>query len=128
MANPDHVVAEPFRGPAKFLLNASSEATHLMEYVRGVVATYERNIVSTALQSMRVIEDITVIPEISISTNDMTQFPSQEYPLFPEYLDKRYSQFKYTVNSKGIIVVDTSGATTNRLLESIEDLLYRLER
>ncbi len=125
-AKPEHTLATPFKGVAITVTEASSAAISLIEDIRGVVATYERNIVSTALQSMRVIEDLRKMPPVTVSTNDMAHFPSPEHPLFPDYLDKRFSQFKYTVDSQGIVTVDTSGATTDTLLEKIEQLLNRL--
>ncbi|MFC1986360.1 hypothetical protein ACFLWC_05150 [Chloroflexota bacterium] len=82
---------------------------------------------STALQSMRVEEGLKQTPLVRASTNDMACFPSREHYLFPDYLDKRFSQFKYTVDSKGIVSVDTSWATTDAFLEKIKQLLDRLE-
>ena len=76
---------------------------------------------------MRVTEGLKVVPAVTVSTNDMACFPSLEHCLFPDYLDKRFSQFRYTVNSDGIVNVDTSGATTDALLEEIEQWLNRLK-
>ena len=67
------------------------------------------------------------VPLVTVSTNDMTCFPSREHCLSPDYLDKRFGQFKYTVDSKGIVSVDTSWATTDAFLEKIKQLLDRLE-
>jgi len=125
---PEHVLAAPFRGIAITLTKASAGAISLIEDVRGIAATQERKIVSTALQSMRVEEGLKRAPLVTVSTNDMTCFPSREYCLFPDYLDKRFSQFKYTVDSKGIVSVDTSWATTDAFLEKIKQLLDRLEK
>ncbi len=125
-ANPEHPIAAPFKGIAITATQASSGAISLIEYIRGVIATYERNIVSTALQSMRVTEGLGVVPAVTVSTNDMARFPSPDHCLFPDYLDKRFSQFKYTVDSSGIMSVDTSGATTDALLEKIKQLFDRL--
>ncbi|MFC2005369.1 J domain-containing protein [Chloroflexota bacterium] len=122
-AEPEHALAAPFKGIASTMIKTSSGAINLIEFIREEVAIYERNVVSIALQSMRVTEHMDIVPEVRASTNDMAKFPSQKYPLFPEYLDKRYSQFKYTVNSQGIISVDTSSATTDTLLENITNIL-----
>lgn len=126
VAQPEHTLATPFRGVAITVAETSSAAISLIEDIRGVVATYERNIVSTALQSMRIIEGLRDVPPVTMPTNDMARFPSPEHPLFPDYLDKRNSQFKYTVDSTGTVSVNTSGATTDALLKKIEQLLKRL--
>ena len=115
------------KGIAITLTQASAGAISLIEDVRGVAATYERQIVSAALQAMRVEEDLKEFPPVPESTNDMMRFPSPEHRLFPGYLDKRFTQFKYTVDSKGIVSVDTSWATTDAFLEKIKQLLDRLE-
>jgi len=125
-AQPEHALAAPFKGVAITVTMTSSEAISLIEGIRRLVATYERNIVSTALQSMRVIEGVGEVPPVTVSTNDMARFPSPEHCLFPDYLDKRFSQFKYTVDSNGIVNVDPSGATTDVLLKKIKQWLDRL--
>lgn len=116
------------RGIAITLTKASAGAIGLIEDVRGIAATSERKIVSTALQSMRVEEGLRRVPLVMVSTNDMARFPSREYCLFLDYLDRRFSQFKYTVDSKGIVSVDTSWATTDAFLDNIKRLLDRLEK
>lgn len=126
-AKPEHVLATPFKGIAITLTKASAGAIDLIEDVRGIVALYERSIVSTALQSMRVDAGLKQITPLVVSTNDMACFPSQEHPLFPDYLETRFSQFSYTVDSNGTVYVDTSWATTDTFLEKIKQLLDRLE-
>ncbi len=126
-AKPDHALAAPFRGMAITVTEGGRAPIALIVWARGVIATYERQIVSTALQSMRVEEGVGIVPTVRVSTNDMANFPSSELPLFPAYLDKEFSQFKYTVDSDGIVSVDTSWATTDALLERIEQALNRFE-
>jgi len=126
-AQPESALAAPFKGIATTMAEAASGAIHLIEEVRGVAALYERNIVSTALQSMRVEEGLKIVPTVTLPTNDMTNFPSPEYPLFPDYLDKQFSQFRYTVDTDGIISVDKSTATTDAFLKRIGQALDRLE-
>lgn len=126
--NPEHVLAAPFRGIAVTVSKTVVGAVELIEAVRGVGAASERKIVSTALQSMRVQGSMKIVPAVTLPTNDMEYFPSQEYGLFPDYLDRRFSQFRYTVNSKGIVSVDTSWAATNDFIENIKQLIERLER
>ena len=125
-AKPEHTLATPFKGVATTVVGASFEAISLIEDSRGLIATYERGIISTALQSMRVTEGLKEVPTVTVPTSDMKCFPSPEHPLFPDYLDKRFSQFRYTVDSTDIVSVDTSGATTDAFLEKIGQLLERL--
>jgi len=99
----------------------------LIKEVREVSATYEHHIVSTALQLMRVTERVKAVPAVTVATNDMGSFPSPNHSLYPDYLAKRFSQFQYTVNDKGIISVDTVVTTTDTQLERIEKWLERLE-
>jgi predicted Zn finger-like uncharacterized protein len=125
---PEHALAMPFKGVAITLTEASSGAMSLIGNIREIVSAYERNIVSEALQSMRTIESLGEIPQVSMPTNDMAFFPSPEYSLFPDYLDKRFSQFRYSVDGRGIVSVDTTGATTDAMLKKIEVLAGRLAR
>ncbi len=127
LAEPEHAVARPFRGPAVVALKASSGTIGLINDVRGVVAGYERNIVQTSVQSMRVMENLSSVPTVTVPTNDMACFPSERYSLFPEFLDKRYSQFRYTSDKDGIVKVYTSTATTDEFLTKIERLISQLE-
>lgn len=126
-AKPEHTLATPFKGIAITLTMAPASAVHLIEYVRGIVAMYERTIVSEALQSMRVDTGLKGITLVVVPTNDMASFPSREHPLFPSYLETRFSQFKYTVDSNGAVKVDTYWAATATFLEKTKQLLDRLE-
>ena len=125
-AQPEHALARLFKGMAITLTETGYGAVGLIENVRYIVSGYERNIVSTALQSMKVTEDLDAVPEVNVPTNDMSCFPSAECHLYPGYLDSRYSQFKYFVDNNGIVQVDVSGATTDTFLKRIKQLLYRL--
>jgi len=125
-AKPEHTLATPLQDIATTIMDASSEAINLIEDIKRLVAPYERNIISTALHSMRSVEGLSEVPPITIPTNDMTCFPSTEHPLFPEYVDKRFSQFDYTVDSNGIISVHTSDMTGRNLIVKIEQLFDRL--
>jgi len=126
-ARPDHALAAPFRGTAVTIAQISDGAISLIEDARGVAATSERQIVSTALQLMRIEEGVKAVTPVSVPTNDMANFPSPENSLYPDYLDGRSSQFRYTVDEYGIVSVHTSTATTDQLLDRIERLLYELE-
>ena len=123
---PENALATPFKGVAITMTKVPSATISLIEEIRRVVATYERNTISTTLQSMRVTEGLKVVPAVTVSTNDMACFPSTEHCLFPDYLDKRFSQFKYTVDSDGIVSVDTSSVTTDALIEKINRWLDQL--
>ncbi len=126
--NPEHVLAAPFREVAITVSEAVVGVVEFIEVVRGVGATSERKIVSTAVQSMRVQDGMKIVPTVTTPTNDMAYFPSQECCLFPDYLDKRFSQYRYTVNSNGIVSVDTSWATTDNFIENIKQLIEKLEQ
>lgn len=126
-AQPENTLATPFKGVAIAVAETSSNIINLIEDIRGVVASYERNIIATSLQSMRILEGVREVAPVTVPTNDMASFPSPQHPLYPEYLDRRHSQFKYTVDSAGAVEVDTSGATTDALLRKIEQVLSRLE-
>ncbi len=127
IARPEHAIATPFRGTAIVAMKSSAVATYLIEEIRVVVALYERNIISSSFQSMMVDKDLHNVSSVVVPTNDMSLFPSREYRLFPEYVDKKLSQFKYTVDSNGIVSVDKSTATTDAFLESINQMIARLE-
>lgn len=126
-AQPQSSLAAPFKGAAITLTNSASGAIGLIEDIRGVVATYEHHTISTALQSMRVIENVREVPTVRTPTNDMASFPSPEHALFPAYLDRRFSEFRYTADKDGIVSVDTSTATTDAFIEKIKQQLARLE-
>ncbi|MDP2920662.1 MAG: hypothetical protein Q8O43_10665 [Dehalococcoidia bacterium] len=127
IAQPSNVMASPFKGAAVLTLEASSSAIGLIEDIRGVAAGYEHSIIQTSVQSMRIIDGVKDIPSVTTPTNDMAYFPSREHPLFPEFLDRRYSQFKYTLDNYGNVMVDTSTATTDNLLKRIKQLISQLE-
>lgn len=127
LARPESALARPFRGVAIAIAETTAGAIGLIEEVRGVAADFERAVISQSVQAMRVTEGVKVVPAVAMSTNDMSIFPSKEHCLFPEYVDRRHSQFKYTVDSKGIVTVDSSWAITDALLAKIKDLLRRLE-
>ncbi|MFC1874511.1 hypothetical protein ACFLYX_04335, partial [Chloroflexota bacterium] len=114
---PENVLTAPFRGVASTVAQASIGVAELLNSTREVTASAELNIVSTALQSMRVDRSLKTVPSVVTPSNDMGSFPSGEFSLYPAYLDKRHSQFRYTVNSRGIVTVDTSWATTDRFLQ-----------
>lgn len=124
---PQSALAAPFRGIAEMLAQVTVVASDIIDGVRGVAAGYERQTVSTALQAMRVLDRApSISPVATTPTNDMSGFPSTENPLYPEYLDRRYSQFNYTVSAYGNVTVDTSVATTDAFLERIMGWLAAL--
>lgn len=61
---PEHVLAAPFRGVASTVSKTVVGTIELIEVVRGVGATSERKIVSTALQSMRVQESMKIVSAV----------------------------------------------------------------
>lgn len=127
-ANPEHLLATPFRGIAVTLAKTSAGAIGLVEDIRGIAATHERSVVTTAFQTMRIDTDSQLIPRVLVSTNDMAAFPSPEYSLYPEYLETRFSQFRYTVDSNGVVRVDVSWATTDAFLGNVKLWLDKAEK
>lgn len=127
MAQPANPIAQTFEEPALLVLRLSSGAIGLIEDARGVAANYERNIVQSSINAMRVVENFEAISPVTVPTNDMACFPSLDCPLFPQYLDRRYSQFRYTFDEYGNIAVDTSTATTDNLLKNIKQIITQLE-
>ncbi|MFC1937477.1 hypothetical protein ACFLWY_02820 [Chloroflexota bacterium] len=121
-AEPGSILTIPIEDTFAIVPETSHEVFGLIEDVRRVVAAYERNIVSSALQSMIIMEHLTEVPSVTVPTDDMARFPSTQCPLFPEYVGKRFSQFKYTVDKDGIVTVSLS-ATTDTPIEEIEKLL-----
>ena len=124
---PEIALAAPFREVATTIAHASSGAVELLNASREAAASAELKIVSTALQSMRVDESLKVVPFVVAPRNDMAFFPSREFNLYPDYLDRRYSQFRYTVNNKGIMAVDTSWAITDGFLQYMTQVIERIE-
>lgn len=123
---PQSALAAPFRGIAEMLAQVTVVAGDIIDDVRGATAGYERQTVSTALQAMRVVDRIATVAPVTAPTNDMSDFPSAANSLYPEYLDRRYSQFNYTVSAYGNVTVDTSVATTDAFLERIMGWLASL--
>ncbi len=126
-AQPSQALAAPFKSAAIHVAKAPLAAVVLIEEVRGIAAMYERSIISTAVQSMRIEDKLRVVPAVTAPTNDMSIFPSSEHSLFPGYLDKRYCQFRYTVDGNGIVQVDKSTATTDAFLRKINEALSQLK-
>jgi curved DNA-binding protein CbpA len=126
-ARPQSALAKPFVSMAISLTETTGGAVGLIGNIRSVAATYERSIISSSLQAMRLDENLKQLPVIITPTNDLSIFPAPEHPLFPEYIDRQYSQFKYTVDSKGNVTVDKSWAATDAFLEKITRMLERLE-
>ncbi len=126
--------AQPEQGTEFSFLNSNMSvaesavlSSNLIEEAREISALYEHYIISNALQSMRVIERVKEVPDVALATNDMAQFPSAEHSLYPHYVTKRYSQFRYTVDSDGIVDIDTASPTIVCNLEQIENCLKCIE-
>lgn len=105
----------------------SALSSSLVEKAQDVSALYEHNVVTSALQAMRVIEGVKVVPAVTSPTNDMANFPSAEHSLYPNYLAKRYSQFSYTVDGDGVVGIDAASPTIACDLEQIAGSLKSVE-
>jgi len=104
--------ATPLEGIVAVLAGAPAD-TNLIDNIQSVVAQYERSIVSESLQLMRIVEDVRDVSPVTEPTNDMALFPTPQNPLFPEYLNWKYSQFNYTVDKYGIVSLETDNLTGN---------------
>jgi hypothetical protein len=126
-AQPDDGMEFSFMNLEISIAEAPATPSGLIAEAQEVSALYEHYIVSTALQSMRVLERVKEVPPIIKATNDMAQFPSAEHSLYPHYLTKRFSQFKYTVDRDGIVDIDTTSPNTVCHLEQIKNCLKYME-
>jgi hypothetical protein len=126
-ARPENAIASPFRGAAMTVAEIASGAVSIIDYVGAFGSASERQIISTTLQLMRIKEHVMVLSPVDEPTNDMAVFPSKEHSLYPGYVDRRYSQFEYTVDSNGIVTVHTESATTSEVLDRIKQMIASLE-
>ena len=127
MTKPASALATPFKGVATIVLEISSETTKLIDLAFTGVAEHERSTVVSMLNWMKGTRDLKEIPPVTVATNDMASFPSPEHPLFPEYVDKRFTQFKYTIDNNGVVIVDRSETMTRAIIKKIEQLLQQIE-
>ncbi|MGB2815179.1 MAG: hypothetical protein WBC75_08875 [Dehalococcoidales bacterium] len=126
-AQPDNGMEFSFVHSKMSIAESQVLSSSLIETARDISALYEYNVISSALQAMRVLERVKAVPAVTLATNDMSNFPSSEHSLYPHYLTKRYSQFKYTVNGDGIVSIDTASPATVCNLEQTEDRLKYIE-
>jgi len=126
-AQPDDEMEFSFMNLKISIAESPAVSSGLIAEAQEISALYEHYIVSTALQSMRVLERVKEVPSITGATNDMARFPSTEHSLYPHYLTKRFSQFKYTVDRDGIVGIDTTSPNTVCHLEQIENCLKYIE-
>jgi len=126
ISNPENVMAAPFRGIAAKTLEASSSVMGFFRSARTVAATEEHSIISNALYFLMLDRNIRRVPEVDTPCNDMTQFPSAELPLYPDYISTRYTQFSYTVNSQGELLIGQSDVSVDPALGQIYVTLDRL--
>ena len=126
-AQPDDGMEFSFMNSKMSIAESPALSSSLIETVQDISALYEHNVISSALQAMRVIEGVKAVPAVTLATNDMANFPSAEHSLYPHYLAKRYSQFKYTVDGDGIVGIDAASPTMVYHLEQIEDSLKYIE-
>ena len=126
-AKPENSLAVPFKGIAASMAKVSSGAIQIIVDMRSIAANQERTVVATAFQAMRLDANLVTVTPARESTNDMSVFPSGEHPLYPGYLETRFSQFKYNVDEYGVVNADPSWAATNLILDSLAELLDKLE-
>jgi hypothetical protein len=126
-AKPETTLAVPFRGMAASLAKVSAGTIQFVVDLRSIAASQERSVVATAFQAMRLDAGMVSVAPLPESTNDMAAFPSSQHPLYPEYIETRFSQFRYNVDAYGVVTVDASWATTNAILDSLNELVAKLE-
>lgn len=90
------------------------------------IAGFEEQVIQKSVQFMRIEEGLLDVPSVDIPTNDMASFPSAEHPLYPYYVARRYSRFKYTINSYGTVTVHAEGEA-HQLLAWIDRVLQLLQ-
>ena len=126
-AQPEDGMGLSFTNLKASVAESPASASGLIEQAQDISALYEHHIITTALQSMRVLERVKDVPAVTAATNDMANFPSAEHSLYPHYLTKRYSQYKYTVDSNGIVDINTASPTMVCDLEFVENYLKSIE-
>ena len=126
-AQPDDSMELSFMNLKMSINESPASVLGLIEEAQEVSALYEHHVITTALQSMRVLERVKDVPAINIATNDMASFPSAEHSLYPYYVTKRFSQYEYTVDSDGIVYINTASPTTVCDLEFVENYFKSIE-
>jgi len=127
LAQPDYGTELRFTNLGGAVAESPELSSGLIEQARQVSALYELHVLTTALRSMRVLEGVKDVPEVTLSTNDMANFPSAEHSLYPQYVTKRFSQYQYTVDSDGIVDINTAAPTVVCDLEFVENYFKSLE-
>ena len=77
------------------------EARDVIERDRNGSEGYVHRLVSVALNAMRIVGGLKTITPVTVPTNNMVQFPSPEYPLFPDYIWTKFTKFEYTIGDNG---------------------------
>lgn len=125
-AKPDNSLSVPFRGIAVSLARVSCGALDILVDIRSIAANQERSVIATAFQAMRLDDNLKFVTPLNQPTSDMAAFPAREHPLYPEYIETRFSQFRYTVDEYGVVNVDPSLAETDAVLEKLKQLISEL--
>lgn len=127
IAEPENVLASPFRGMAIQTLKTGVSMMGMFHDARTVAASQEYNIMLNAIQAMQITENVPNLPVVTMPTNDMTVFPSGTHPLYPNYLNSKQTQFSYAINSKGELITNKDEASIDPTITQILARLTRLE-
>ena len=130
ISQPENVLASPFRGMAIKTLETGVSMMSVFRDARTVAASHEYSIMVNALQVMQINENVPKLPVVNTPTNDMSVFPSKEHSLYNppnNYLVGKLTEFSYTINSKGELIVDQDEASIDPIITDILEKLTRLE-
>lgn len=82
---------------------------------------------------MQITETVAKLPVVNPPTNDMTIFPSKDHSLYKTddptkgYLQTKKTEFSYSINSKGELIVNKDEASIDPIITDILEKLTRLE-
>ncbi len=127
VAEPENVMAAPFRGMAIKTLEVGLSMVTAFRDARTVAATHEYSLILNTLQVMQITDNVSKLPEVTTPTDDMSIFPST-HPLYPNFIKSARSQFSYTIDSKGELFVNKDEASIDPALKQILETLNRLQK
>ena len=127
ISDSENAMSAPFRGMAVKTLEVSSSVLGFFRSSRTVAVTQEYSAVSGALQSMMLNEDVIYLPAVEKPSNNMSEFPSKEFSLYPYYVSLKTTQFSYTIDSKGELLLTQNDVSVDPALTQIYLKIYRLQ-
>ena len=128
VAEPENVIAAPFRGMAIKTLEVGLSILTAFHDTRIVAATHEYSVILNTLQVMQITDNVSKLPEVTTPTDNMSIFPSTAHPLYPNFIKSARSQFSYTIDSKGELFVNKNEASIDPALKQILEKINRLQK